>query len=75
MGKVKQGLDNVEKWAREHSCEIEAVFWVTVIAESAFIVGHRIGFGQGLGNGYSIGVVAGQNSILSKMAMVVRKGA
>lgn len=74
MGKVKQGLDNLEKWAREYSCEIEATFWVTAIAGSAFIVGHLTGYNNGIENGYSIGVIAGQNSILSKMAMVVRKG-
>jgi hypothetical protein len=75
MGKLKKELENAKNWVYDHCDEIEAVMWATTIAGSAFIVGHEVGFKKGLKNGYSIGMVAGQNSILSKMAMVVRKGA
>lgn len=75
MGKIKQQMEKAGDWVVRNQDEIEFVCDTAILAASACIVGYILGHSRGLQNGYSIGVIAGQNSILSKMEMVVKKGA
>lgn len=71
MGKIKKAMDNFIDWAIEN--EDKVVLYCSCISAAGIglIVGHEIGFKKGLDTGYSIGCIAGTNSVFSKMAMTI----
>lgn len=71
MGKIKQLTDKFIDWVIENEDKVVMCCTCLSAAGIGHIVGYDIGFKKGLDTGYSIGCIAGENSVFSKMAMTI----